>query len=82
MSITTLSAREFNQHSSEAKRAAEAGPVYITDRGKPTHVLLSMDAYRRLTGTRRSIVEQLGMVQEIEFDPPRSRDLARPTDLD
>ena len=36
--ITTLSSREFNQNASEAKKAANNGPVFITDRGRPAHV--------------------------------------------
>ena len=35
MAVTTFSSREFNQYVSEAKKAAESGPVFITDRGKP-----------------------------------------------
>ena len=50
MAVTTFSSREFNQYVSEAKKAAESGPVFITDRGKPAHVLLSIDEYRRLSG--------------------------------
>jgi prevent-host-death family protein len=42
---TTLSAREFNQDASHAKRAALNGPVFITDRGRPAHVLLSIHDY-------------------------------------
>lgn len=35
MPVTTFSSRDFNQHSSEAKKAAEKGPVFITDRAGP-----------------------------------------------
>ena len=41
MTITTLSSRQFNQDTSRAKKAAIAGPVFITDRGRPAHVLLT-----------------------------------------
>ena len=44
MTITTISSRDFNQDVSQAKRAAEAGPVVITDRGRPAFVLLRHDA--------------------------------------
>ncbi len=73
MTITTLSSREFNQDTGRAKKAAEKGPVFITDRGKPAHVLLSIEEYRRLAGHRRSIVDALSMpgLADIEFDPPR-----------
>jgi prevent-host-death family protein len=83
MPITTLSSREFNQDTSRAKKAASSGPVFITDRGKPAHVLLSIEEYHRLTATRRNIVEALSMpgLSDIEFDPPRPRDLARPADF-
>ena len=33
--ITTLSSRAFNQDASGAKKAANNGPVFITDRGRP-----------------------------------------------
>ena len=53
MAITTLSSREFNQDTSRAKKAASEGPVFITDRGKPAHVLLSIEDYQRITGGPR-----------------------------
>jgi len=83
MKITTLSSREFNQDTSRAKKAAAEGPVFITDRGKPAHVLISIDEYRRLTAKRRSIVEALSMpgLADIEFEPPRSGELPRAADL-
>ncbi len=84
MSITTLSSREFNQDTGRAKKAAANGPVIITDRGKPAHVLLSIDEYRRITGGNRSIADLLCMppgVGEIEVEFPRSRDLPRAVDL-
>ena len=59
MTITTLSSREFNQGASEAKRAANIWPVFITDRGKPAHVLLSFDDYQKLTKQLRHIADAL-----------------------
>ena len=56
---TTMSAREFNQHTSRAKQAAERGPVFITDRGKPAYVLLTEAEYRRLTDRPKSVLEAL-----------------------
>ena len=72
MTVTTLSSREFNQDTSRAKKAAVRGPVFITDRGKPAHVLLSIEEYQRLTGMHRKIADALAMpgIAEIEFDPP------------
>lgn len=87
--ITTLSSRAFNQDASGAKKAALKGPVFITDRGRPAHVLLSIEEYRRLTGGEagaRSIVDMLAMpvadgTADIDFDPPRLNLQLRPTDL-
>jgi prevent-host-death family protein len=83
MLITTLSSREFNQDTSRAKKAAADGPVFITDRGKPAHVLLSIADYQRLTGQHRNIIEALSMpgLSEIEVTFPRSRELTRPADF-
>jgi prevent-host-death family protein len=83
MPITTLSSREFNQGASEAKRAANNGPVFITDRGKPAHVLLSFDDYQRLTRQRRNIADALAMpgIADIEFEPPRVIIKPRPVDF-
>lgn len=73
MVITTFSSREFNQDTGRAKRAARKGPVYITDRGRPAHVLLTIEQYRKLTGSSKSPGEALHMpgVADIEFNPPR-----------
>jgi prevent-host-death family protein len=84
MAITKLSSREFNQDTGRAKRAAKKGPVFITDRGRPSHVLLTADEYDRITGSQKSIADLLAMPEaaEIEFEPPRLiRHLHRPTDL-
>ena len=83
MPITTLSSREFNQDASGAKKAAIKGPVFITDRGQPRHVLLSIEDYRRLTGARRSVVDALAMRGEgfVEFEAPPATIVSRPVDL-
>jgi PHD/YefM family antitoxin component YafN of YafNO toxin-antitoxin module len=83
MPITTFSSREVNQDLGRAKKAALHGPVIITDRGKPAHVLLSIEEYRRLTGGPRNLVEALSMpgLSEIEFEPPRAHIQSRVPDL-
>jgi prevent-host-death family protein len=83
MTVTTLSSREFNQDTSRAKKAATEGPVFITDRGKPAHVLLSIEDYRRLTGGPRKIADALAMpgVEDIDLTPPRANIGLRPADL-
>ena len=84
MSITTLSSREFNQDTSRAKKAARNGPVFVTDRGRPSHVLLTIEEYRRLTGTGQSLVDLLAMpdAEAVDFEPPKlGSPLFRPADL-
>jgi prevent-host-death family protein len=74
MAVTTISSREFNQDVSQAKRAAQEGPVVITDRGEPAFVLLRHEAYRRLVGSSPSILDLLaqpGSEADFEFEPPR-----------
>ena len=83
MPIKTLSSREFNQDTSGAKKAANDGPVFITDRGRPAHVLMCIEEFLRITGKRRNIVESLSMagLSEIELELPRSRELPRAADF-
>lgn len=84
MTITTLSSREFNQDTSRAKKAAREGPVFITDRGRPAHVLLTIGEYQKISDKQRSILDLLSMPEaaEIDFDPPKlGCELVRPADL-
>jgi prevent-host-death family protein len=83
MTITTLSSREFQQNANQAQKATRAGPVFITKRGRPVHVLLSYEEYQRITGTRRNIVEALSMpgLADIEIEFPRARELPRAADF-
>jgi prevent-host-death family protein len=81
---TTMTSREFNQDTSRAKKAAQAGPVFITDRGRPGHVLLTIEEYERLVGDRQ-VVDLLGEppgIADVELTVPEIRDLARPASLD
>jgi prevent-host-death family protein len=85
VSITTISSREFNQDAGGAKRAAEKGPVIITDRGRPSHVLLSFVDYQKLAGGGQSLLDIVAQDEDddIEFDPPRMGDqIFRPVDFD
>ena len=84
MPITTLSSREFNQDTSRAKKAAADGPVFITDRGRPAHVLLTIEEYHKLAGGEHTIIDMLSYpgVGDVEFEPPRlSGPIAKPVDL-
>jgi len=79
MGITTFSAREFNQDVGRAKRAAKSGPVFITDRGRQAHVLLSVEEYRRILRREPSIAELLASpetahIPDEDWLPVRSRE--------
>lgn len=84
MAVTTLSSREFNQDTSRAKRAAERGPVFITDRGRPAHVLLSIEEYQKLVGRSKSLAEALHMpgAADVEFATPKADWLPKPAEFD
>lgn len=79
----TITSREFNQDTSGAKKAATKGPVLITDRGRPAHVLLSIEQYRQLVGGPRRIADLLAMpgIAAIELEVPCSPELPRPAEL-
>jgi hypothetical protein len=81
--MTTFSSREMNHDIGRAKRATTQGPVIITDRGRPAHVLMTYEAYERLVGCEENAAHALAMPggEDIEFDPPRSRDLGRAADF-
>ncbi len=78
--MTSMSARDFNRDVSAAKRAADHGPVVITDRGRPAYVLLSAPDYEQLTD-QRSIVDWLQADDDIEFEPPQLASLPQAADL-
>ena len=83
--MTTMTSREFNQDTGRAKREAEKLPVIITDRGKPSHVLMSYAEYARIqTGRKMTIAESLYYpgVEMIDIAFERSRDLPREVDFD
>ncbi len=69
--MAEVSAREFNKDVSAAKRAAAKAPVIITDRGRPSHVLLSISDYRRLLADERSIVDWLSVDDGVDLDTGR-----------
>jgi prevent-host-death family protein len=66
--MKVIGSREFNQDVSLAKRFARLEPVFVTDRGKPTHVLMSIEAFRQLSGETETIVDLLAMPEGGEFE--------------
>lgn len=83
MTVTTLSSREFNQDTSRATKAARNGPVFITDRGRPTHVVLTMQEYQHLTGGQMTLIEALAQpdAADFDFDPQRVKGIYRSAEL-
>lgn len=84
MAVSRISAREFNQDASRAKRAANGGPVIITDRGKPSHVLMTIAEYEQLKGGEMSALQALADPgADFDFDAPRIDSFGlRPADFD
>jgi prevent-host-death family protein len=66
--VKLISSRDFNQDVSRAKRMARIEPVFVTDRGKPTHVLLGIEDWRRLSGEKESLVDLLAAPDLPEID--------------
>ena len=71
--MTTMTSREFNQDAGRAKRAASDGPVFITDRGKLAHVLLTIEDYRNLSVPQHNLATMLACPKagDIMFEPQK-----------
>jgi len=65
-----MTSREFNQDTARAKREAEHEPVFITDRGRPTHVLLTVEYFEKMAGPRRNILDMLHDPASADIDLP------------
>jgi len=80
---TIMTSREFNRDVSKAKRDARKGPVFITDRGRASHVLLTVEDFQEMTGAEASIAERLAMPEaaDIDFHPPRLEVMTKPAHL-
>lgn len=73
-----ITSRRLGQAPGEAKRAARDGPVFITERGRPSFVLLTVEAYEGLARQRTTLAEALGMHGKyVEFEPVQARDKPR-----
>ena len=83
MARTTLSSREFNQDTSRAKKAARRGPVFITDRGRPAHVLMTIEDFNKIAAKQPNIVDLLTMAKgpDIDFEPARVGRIHKAADL-
>ena len=79
----TVSSREFNQDTGRIKKAAKLNPVFITDRGKPSMVLMSIEEYQKISHAQKNIGELLAMpgIEDIELDISPLNDVAQTADL-
>jgi prevent-host-death family protein len=71
--MRVITSRDFNQDVSQAKRSARIAPVFITDRGKPTHVLMSIEDWRRMGGEKENVIDLLAMPRLAELAPGQAR---------
>jgi prevent-host-death family protein len=83
--MTIISSRTFNQDTSFVKKQAANGPVIITDRGKPAHVLMTYEIYEKLTAKKPTFLEMIAQDSgdEFDFDIPKLSDpIARKFEFD
>jgi hypothetical protein len=83
MAANTMTSREFSQDVSGAKNATRRGPVFITDRGSPAYVLLTIEDYQGLAGGAMSLAAALAQPDDVGFDfePPRLGVVVNVTDV-
>ncbi|PZO71309.1 MAG: type II toxin-antitoxin system Phd/YefM family antitoxin [Kocuria palustris] len=67
---STITSREVDRDVAAAMQAAERGPVMITDRGQPIHVLVTAAEFERISGWQQLLGDLLRRGQDptIEFD--------------
>jgi PHD/YefM family antitoxin component YafN of YafNO toxin-antitoxin module len=65
--MKSISTRAFGRDAQAAQRATSDGPVFITEHGQASHVLLTVQEYAALRGDQRSLAETLGMDQVVEL---------------
>ncbi len=82
--MNALSNRAFDQDTGAAKKAAEQGPVVITDGGSPAYVLMTYAAYEKLRRPHLSAAEALAMPEGGDFETefPRLPWKVRDVDFD
>ncbi len=67
--MLTMSSREFNHDIGKAEKSSHTNPVIITERGKPTHVLLSYDDYQQMMNAQPKITDLLSLAVDVDFEP-------------
>ena len=76
-----ISSRQFNQNIGKAQKAAQKEPVFITNRGVPTYVLLTKEEYDRITLPKKNALDVLMNLPDvdgnIEFECEKRSELQR-----
>lgn len=67
-----ISSRQFNQNVGQAQRAAQNEPVFITNRGIPTYVLLTKADYDRLIQSQPNLAELLACNDDVDLPIKRA----------
>ncbi|MEQ9346002.1 MAG: type II toxin-antitoxin system Phd/YefM family antitoxin [Thalassospira sp.] len=82
MTKTVFTDDQVIKNFAKARKAAQAGPVVITTASKPSHVLMTFDAYRRLIADNRSIAERFHYpgAADISFEPAKAQILSKDID--
>ncbi len=85
-SVSTVTSRDFARDFGSVKRAADKGPVIITDHGRPAYALLAIGDYRALAGQQPvSLLDAMDAIACDEapgFDTLRLAGNMREVDLD
>lgn len=81
--MPTVTATEFNQRPSEIKAMSESEPVFVTERGRTTTVVLSLAEFDRLRGSSsiRSLNDALVADDDVDLEVIRDRSLGRVVNL-
>jgi prevent-host-death family protein len=84
MPVTTLTSMELRRSTFRSlSAAAKRGPVIITTYGKPTHALLTVEEYQKLTETGasriasepRALASEIGQCFSPGIPPPKKSGL-------
>ena len=71
---TVLSCQDFNRQIAKAQKQCEKSPVFVTNRGELSYVLMSYQEYLTLSGQQQTIANALAFpstemeVDDIEFE--------------
>lgn len=81
--MQTTTSQAFNRQASALRHRASTEPLLITERGRPTHVLMSYAAYQALQKPSMSVADLLAMPVPDDLDNflQPSREIPRTADF-